>query len=189
MPDAPECIPEIDEPYDFGITMAIATHAYDEVPESLRKEVSRQVDRILIGDRTQDCGKCGRKVFWTYDDICMKCNPNWNFYRSKADCETIIKMAINPGICDLSQLYAEYNLEPKISDRELWKGAVETVLDAFIGHLDNYLQENDFVVEFMYSGYEEHGFDRCEAFFNFAYRAILGLLRLDDLEFYRDSML
>ena len=178
------------ESTDFMFGMMAATHAFDEVPEALRNEVHKRVDRELIGDRRQACEKCGRMTFWMVKGFCWRCVPDDPFIQLRIDYEAAVrKAAARLAAAGWGTLYIDHNLEPRDTDIELWNGAVDTAIDAFLGELVNpsncsERQSKDIIEwstnskafnEFVYSGYEDHGWARCDAFLNLAYKTIAGV--------------
>lgn len=176
---------------DFGYSMIAATHAYDEVPEALLDEVQKRVDRKLIGDRRKTCVKCGRTTFWIIKDYCWRCDSDDPFIQKRFDCEAAIReAATHQATLGWGTLYSDNKLEPKDTDTKLWNGAVDNAIDNFLTYLidpskynmrlvgeviDNYTWERPFI-EFVYSLYDDHGWERCRAFLELAYETVADVL-------------
>ena len=176
---------------DFGYSMVIATRAYDVVPKALLDEVQKRVDRELIGDRRQACVKCGRMTFWRFKGICWRCRPDDSFIQKRLDYEAAIReAAAHMATVGWGTLYADHNIEARDTDIELWNGAVDNAIDNFLTYLidpsknskllaryiiDDFTNGRPFA-EFVYSGYEDHGWKRCGAFLELAYETVADVL-------------
>jgi hypothetical protein len=189
--DVMMCIQIADEQADPEFALLMATHAYDGVPEDLLDEVHKRVDREIIGDRRRACEKCGRMTFWRFKGFCWRCLPDDSFIQKRLDYEAAIReAAAHMATVGWGTLYADNNLEPKDSDIELWNGAVDNAIDNFLTYLidpskyseplagdiiDDFTHGRPFA-EFVYSGYDDHGWKRCGAFLELAYETVAGVL-------------
>jgi hypothetical protein len=180
-----------DETPEFMFGMMAATHAFDGVPEALRNEVHKRVDRELIGDRRQACKKCGRMTFFSVNGFCWRCLPDDPFEQQRFDYEAAAHEAADRLAADgWGALYTDYKFEPKDTDIELWNGAIDTAIDAFLtipidpSKCDK-RQSRDIIeestdpksqAEFLYSGFEDHGLARCGVFLMLAYKTVADML-------------
>jgi len=180
-----------DEQFDFAFSLLVATHAYDEVPEALRNEVHKRVDRELIGDRRHACEKCGQMTLFRVKGFCWQCMPADPFVRERHDCEVAAReAAAQLATVGWGTFYNDYNLEPMDTDIELWNGAVDNAIDSFLTCLVNpckcdkrFIEKifdefynRQVIAEFLYSGYEDHGWGRCSAFLKLAYKIVASAL-------------
>ena len=178
---------QVAEQFGRDYAILLATHAYDEVPEALKNEVHKRVDREIIGDRRYACEKCGRMTLWNVKGFCWQCMPDDPFVRERHDCEVAVReAAAQLATVDWGTLYKDCNLKPMDTDIDLWNGAVDTAIDSFLtclvnpskcdGHLAKIIVDESYdgqvIAEFVYSGYEEYGWERCSAFLNLAYRTV-----------------
>lgn len=175
---------------DWGLYLSMVSHAYDEIPEPLRKVVAKYIDRKLIGDRRRACEKCKRKTFFREKDFCWRCLPDDQFKQKRIDLEAKAREAADQvAATGWGTLYKDNSLGPKHSDLDLWNGAVEHAIDAFLTNLINPSKFNEQVsieifdcctdnrkfCELVYSGYDDRDWTRCRAFFNLAYMTVKGV--------------
>ena len=180
-----------DTDYDSTYSLIIASHAYDQVPESLRTEVAKRIDRKLIGDRRRACKKCGRLTFFTIKDFCWRCMQDDPFHQQKLDCEALVRQEADQlAASGWGRLHENRNLEPRDTDLDLWNSAMDTVIDRlFAGIVDpskfderqaDYYAydviDGQNIMKFEYSRREDHGRTRCSAFLHLAYNTIVDLL-------------
>jgi len=186
------CFQDADEQSDLSFALLIATHAYDKVPEALRNEVQKRVDRKIIGDRRQACEKCGRMTFWRVKGFCWRCLPDDPFIQMRLDYEADArKAAAQLARANWGTLYTDNNLEPMETDIMLWNDAFNTSIDSFLARLvdpskcdkrlaGDIIDESTYgqaLAEFVYSRLEDHcDWARCRAFLDLAYKTVASVL-------------
>lgn len=185
------CIQIADEFYgDRDIALLAATQAYRDVPDDLWDEVQKRVERDVIGDRRQSCKKCNRKTFVLIKNFCWRCLPEDPYKQQRLDVEAAsLKAAAQLAEAGWPALYIENNLEPKDTDIELWSGAVGDAIDTFLTLLADpskcdanktriIVDESAYgqaLLLFGYTGFEDHGWNRCQAFLELAYETVAGV--------------
>jgi len=123
----------------------------------------------------------------TAEGLCWQCMPDDPFMQERHDCESAAReAAAQLATVGWGTFNNDYNLEPMDTDIELWNGAVDNAIDSFLTYLVNPSKcdkrmsekivdesyDGQVIAEFVYSGYEEYGWERCGAFLNLAYRTV-----------------
>jgi hypothetical protein len=118
---------------------------------------------------------------------CWRCILKDPYKQRRLDLEASARKAAAQVAKDgWGALYADSNLEQKDTDMELWNGAVDNAIDAFLTYIgDPYdcdarlaeyiidkCTDHPAVVSFLYGGFEDHGWERCLAFFVLAYETV-----------------